>query len=155
MKGADNSWADIQIKNGWIDINPQSTSGIPVGGLNLYGNKCSIIHRGLNVITLSGTNPVSVVNNANNMIVLTGEGSRKKIWLEINHSIGAWYIIMSSSSKGYDILLSSSREKFIRDGSRYSALQCDGDNATFVIKVDNSNWMGYSMPNYEISYWNG
>lgn len=62
---------------------------------------------------------------------------------------------MSSSSKGYDILLSSSSEKFLRNGSRYSALQCDGDNATFVIKVDNNNWMGYSMPNYEIGYWNG
>ena len=106
------------------------------------------------MLSREGTNPVSVLSNANNMVALTGEGSRKKIYLEINHSIGSWYIIMSSSSKGYDILLSSSSEKFLRNGSRYSALQCDGDNATFVIKVDSSNWMGYSMPNYELGTWN-
>lgn len=155
MKGADSSWCDLKIQNGWIDVSPSETSDTKVGGLNLYGRRCSIIHRGINVITLEGTNPVSVLRNANNMVALTGEGSRKKIYLEINHSIGSWYIIMSSSSKGYDILLSSSSEKFLRNGSRYSALQCDGDNATFVIKVDNNNWMGYSMPNYEIGYWNG
>lgn len=155
MKGAHSFWCDVKIQNGWIDISPSETSDTKVGGLNLYGRKCSIIHRGINIITLEGTNPVSVLSNANNMVALTGEGSRKKIYLEINHSIGSWYIIMSSSSKGYDILLSSSSEKFLRNGSRYSALQCDGDNATFVIKVDNNNWMGYSMPNYEIGYWNG
>ena len=154
MKGANSSWCDVKIQNGWIDVSPNETSDTKVGGLNLYGRKCSIIHRGINVITLEGTNPVSVLSNANNMVALTGEGSRKKIYLEINHSIGSWYIIMSSSSKGYDILLSSSSEKFLRNGSRYSALQCDGDNATFVIKVDSSNWMGYSMPNYELGTWN-
>ena len=154
MKGANSSWCDVKIQNGWIDVSPNETSDTKVGGLNLYGRKCSIIHRGINVIMLEGTNPISVLSNANNMVVLTGEGSRKKIYLEINHSIGSWYIIMSSSKKGYDILLSSSSEKFLRNGSRYSALQCDGDNATFVIKVDSRNWMGYSMPNYELGTWN-
>lgn len=109
MKGANNSWADIKIQNGWVDISPEETSNTKVGGINLYGRKTSIIHRGLNVITLTGdNNPSARINNANNMIVLTGEGSRKKIILNANQSIGTWYIIMSTSSKGYDIITEGS-----------------------------------------------
>lgn len=153
LQGKDSYAANIKMQNGWIDINPNETSDTRLGGINLYSHKSLIIHRGLNVITLTGDDPSVTLNYNNNMVVLTGEGSRKKVHIAQGQTIGTWYIIMSSSRKGYDILTDIS-ERFLRNGSRYQALQCDGDNATFIIKCDNSNWMGYSLPNYELGTWN-
>lgn len=46
---------------------------------------------------------------------------------------------MSSNSQGFDVICSGS-EKFIQNGSRYTAVQFDGEESVIITKVDSINW---------------
>lgn len=129
--------ACAEFVNGFIDFT--GYSGNSNGGINFKSPGQRLIFRGLNVISLTGTNPSTSLGWMSNFIVLTGDGSRKKVKLQTEQEIGTTYFIMSSNSQGFDVICSGS-EKFIQNGSRYTAVQFDGEESVIITKVDSINW---------------
>lgn len=138
----------IHAYNSWLDIMSNSNTA----GINMM-SQSMLRFQGRQIRSMSGTDPNITLGPSNNMVVLEGQGSRKKVNLQAGMDIGTNFLIMSSQSQAYDILTTGG-EKFIRNGNLYQAVQSNGQDTTFVIKVDSSKWIAAHMPIHHLDTWN-
>lgn len=118
--------------------------------LNIQGKVINSVQSRYSV----GSNPSITLNGGVNVVNLTGSGNRKKVNLSGGQAVGTWYIIMSESSQGYDILTNGT-EMFVRNSTRYRAVQSNGQDSTFIIKVSSSTWLAAHMPINWLGTWKG